>query len=120
MTIRSMSLARNWKPSRHWRLAIQLPPRSVNESGAEQMSDAALLRQESRKLSALSTQVWDAAERKIAKLVRSRTGELALLIQALALSSQAAIDALLQAEKMQHAPPLSGGVARQGNETVKF
>jgi len=65
--------------------------------------DAELLRQESRKLSALSTEVWDAAERKLGKLVRSRTGELALLIQALAESSQAAVNALSQAERMEHA-----------------
>jgi len=67
------------------------------------MSDAALLRRESQKLAALSTEVWDAAGRKLGKLVRSRTGELALLVRALAESSQAAINALSQAEKIENA-----------------
>src|SRR5262249_14597023 len=49
----------------------------------EQLSDPALLRQEVRKLSALSIRVWDAAQPQLEKLVRRRTGELALLIQAL-------------------------------------
>jgi hypothetical protein len=35
--------------------------------GEENCSDAALLRRESRKLSALSTQAWDAAERQLKK-----------------------------------------------------
>jgi len=58
------------------------------------MSDAALLRQDSQKLSALSLQVWDTAEPHLKKLVRSRTGELALLVQALAETGRAATDAL--------------------------
>jgi len=53
----------------------------------------------------LSTQVSNAAERKLDKLVRSRTGELALLLEALAASSQAAINALSQAEKIENGPP---------------
>jgi len=68
----------------------------------EQPSDPALLRQEARHLSALSLQVWNAAEPQLAKLVRRRTGELALLIEALAVSSQAAMNALSQAEKMEN------------------
>jgi hypothetical protein len=78
-------------------------PAKPTDSGAEQMSDAALLRRESQKLAALSTEVWDAAGRKLGKLVRSRTGELALLVRALAESSQAAINALSQAEKIENA-----------------
>ena len=74
----------------------------------EQPSDPALLRQEARHLSALSLQVWNAAEPQLAKLVRRRTGELALLIEALAVSSQAAMNALSQAEKMENGPTLAG------------
>jgi hypothetical protein len=88
-----------------------------NENRAEQVSDATLLRQEAARLSAVSVQVWSAAEPKLEKLVRRRTGELALLVQALAECGEAAANALSQAEKMEQAPPLSGGVARQGNET---
>jgi len=87
-------------------LATGNPIPAVAEDGEKHISDAALLRQESRKLSALSTQVLDAAERKLGKLVRSRTGELALLIQALAASGQAAVSALAQAEKLEHAASL--------------
>jgi hypothetical protein len=90
----------------------QLSATANNEHGAERVTDVVLLRRESRKLSTLSTQVWNAAEPHLKKLVRSRTGELALLIQALALSSQAATNALAQAERMEQAPPLAGA-ARQ-------
>jgi hypothetical protein len=78
-----------------------------NENGQEQVTDAALLRRESQKLSTLSTQVWNATEPHLRKLVRSRTGELALLVQALAETGRAATDALSQAEKMEQAPPLA-------------
>jgi hypothetical protein len=74
----------------------------------EELSDAALLRQESRKLSALSAHVWDAAQPELKKLVRRRTGELALLVEALVECGQAAINALSQAEKMENAAPLVG------------
>jgi hypothetical protein len=47
----------------------------------EELSDPALLRQESRKLSGLSAEVWKAAEPLLKKLVRGRTGELAVLIR---------------------------------------
>jgi hypothetical protein len=72
-----------------------------NENGAEQVSDATLLRQEAARLSAVSAQVWNAAEPKLEKLVRRRTGELALLVQALTECGQAAADALRQAETME-------------------
>jgi hypothetical protein len=74
----------------------------------EQLSDAALLREESRKLSTLSLQVWNAAEMELNRLVRGRTGELAVLVEALAECGQAAINALSQAEKIEHGPPLAG------------
>ena len=51
---------------------------------------------------------YNAAEPQLKKLVRRRTGELALLITALVESSQAVTNALSQAEKMEHAPPLAG------------
>jgi hypothetical protein len=70
-------------------LATGNPIPAAAEERKEQPSDAALLHEESRKLSALSLQVWNAAEPQLKKLVRRRTGELALLIQALAESSQA-------------------------------
>ena len=54
-------------------------PAAAGESD-EQLFGAALLREESRKLSTLSLQVWDTAEPQLNKLVRRRTGELALLI----------------------------------------
>ena len=92
-------------------LATGNPIPAAAEEREEQLSDSALLRQQSRKLSALSIQVWDAAEPQLKKLVRRRTGELALLIQALAESSQAVANALSQADKMEQGPPLSG-VAR--------
>jgi hypothetical protein len=82
------------------------PTLAAAEEREEQLSDAALLRQESRKLSALSIRVWDAAEPQLKKLVRRRTGELALLVQALAETSQAVVDALSQAERMGSGPPL--------------
>jgi hypothetical protein len=88
-----------------------VPAEQAADDG-ESPSDAALLRQESRKLSALSEQVWNAAEPKLEKLVRRRTGELALLVKALAECGRAAVDALLQAEKIEQAPPLTGA-ARQ-------
>src|SRR5262245_18548942 len=69
--------------------------------GGERVADAELLRQESRKLSALSTQAWDAAEPKLEKLVRRRPGELALLVKALTECGQAAVDALEQAERIE-------------------
>jgi hypothetical protein len=84
------------------------PLPAAAEEMEEQLSDAALLREESRKLSMLSLQVWNAAEPQLKKLVRRRTGELALLIQALADSSQSVINALLQADKMEHGEPLAG------------
>jgi hypothetical protein len=89
-------------------LATGNPIPAAAEESDERLSDAALLRQESRKLSALSLQVWNAAEPQLKKLVRRRTGELALLITALVESSQAVTNALSQAEKMEHAPPLAG------------
>ena len=89
--------------------------RETSNANDEQLSDAVLLRQESRKLSALSIQVWDAAEPQLKKLIRSRTGELAILIQALAESGQAVTNALSQAEKIEHGPPLAGtGGAHSG------
>jgi hypothetical protein len=54
-------------------------PAAAAEESDEQLSGAALLRQESGKLSALSIQVWNAAEPQLKKLVR-RTGELPLLV----------------------------------------
>ena len=81
-------------------------------TAAKQVSDATLLRQEAARLSAVSVQVWNAAEPKLEKLVRRRTGELALLIQALTECGEAAANALAQAERMEQTPPLSG-VARQ-------
>src|SRR5205823_394336 len=110
-TIRSISLARSWKVAP---LATGEPTlaEASNENGAEQVSDATLLRQEAARLSAVSVQVWKSAEPKLEKLVRRRTGELALLVQALTECGRAASNALLQAEKIEHAPPLSGGVAR--------
>jgi hypothetical protein len=97
-------------------LATGNPVPAEEKMGAdEELSDAALLRQESRKLSALSIQVWDAAEPQLKKLIRSRTGELAILIQALAESGQAVTNALSQAEKIEHGPPLAGtGGAHSG------
>ena len=89
-------------------LATQDPILAAAEESDEQLSDAALLRQESRKLSALSIRVWGAAEPQLEKLVRRGTGELALLIEALAASSQAAMNALMQAEKIENGPPLAG------------
>jgi hypothetical protein len=61
----------------------------------------------------LSAQVWRAAEPHRKKLVRSRTGELALLIEALAETGKAINSALVQVGTLEHAPPLSGGIARQ-------
>jgi hypothetical protein len=81
-------------------------PIPASDERDEQLSDAALLRRESRKLSALSIRVWEAAEPELKRLVRRRTGELALLIQALAESSQAVTNALSQAERMRSGPPL--------------
>ena len=92
-------------------LVTGTPIPAAAEERDEQISGAALLREESRKLSALSIRVWEAAEPALKKLVRRRTGELALLIQALAESSQAVANALSQADKMEQGPPLSG-VAR--------
>jgi hypothetical protein len=43
-------------------------------TAAKQVSDAALLRQEAARLSAVSVQVWNATEPKLEKLVRRRTG----------------------------------------------
>jgi hypothetical protein len=95
------------------KLQVNLPvvtgnPVTAEETvdGEEGLSDAAPLRQEVRKLSALSLQVWNAAEPQLKKLVRRRTGELALLIQALAETSQAVTNALSQAERMGSGPPL--------------
>src|SRR5262249_23734385 len=89
-------------------LATGYPIPAAAEEGDKQLSDAALLRQESQKLSNLSIEVWNSAEPQLEKLVRRRTGELALLIEALAVSSQAAINAISQAEKMENGPTLAG------------
>src|SRR5262249_14449806 len=61
-------------------LATQDPIPAAARESDEQLSDAALLRQESRKLSALSIRVSGATQARLEKLVRHRTGELALLI----------------------------------------
>jgi hypothetical protein len=89
-------------------LAIGNPIPAAAEESDEEISGAALLREESRKLSTLSLQVWNAAEPQLTKLMRRRTGELALLVQALVECGQAAINALSQAEKLEHGPPLAG------------
>src|SRR5262249_6719670 len=93
-------------------LATEDPIPAPAEESGEQVSDAALLRQESRKLSALSNQTWNATEPQLNKLVRRRTAELAVLVQARVECGEAAINALAKAEKLEQAPPLSGA-ARQ-------
>ena len=89
-------------------LATGNPAPPAIEESDKQFSDPALLRQEARNLSALSLQVWNAAERRLDKLVRTRTGELALLVQALVECGEAANNALSQAEKMENGPRLGG------------
>src|SRR5436305_11686933 len=97
-TTSSILLTPTCKPSRHWRPVTQF---QQTVDGHEDCSGAALLRRESRKLSALSIGVWNAAEPKLGKLVKSRTAELALLVHALTECGRAAADALSQAETIE-------------------
>src|SRR5262249_21995700 len=49
-----------------------VPAEEKVEGSTEELSDAALLRRESKRLADLSAQVWNVAERQLKRLVRGR------------------------------------------------